>query len=48
MTLIDLLGGGAEKGLEILDGFEPAMKRNEYLTFMNDQENLLLWPDQEA
>ena len=48
MTIIDLLAADAAKGRDILEGFQPAMTKPEYLDFMTDLEKLVVWPDKDT
>jgi amidohydrolase len=43
MTLVDLLADGAQGAARVLEGFEPAMSRDEYLAFMRSQDADLTW-----
>jgi amidohydrolase len=43
MTLVDLLADGAQRANEMLDGFEPAMSKDEYLAFMRRIDADTLW-----
>ncbi|MGI6367471.1 MAG: amidohydrolase [Anaerolineae bacterium] len=43
MTIIDLLAEGAQDARQVLDGFAPAMTRDEYLAFMRTLDTDVLW-----
>lgn len=50
MTLVDLLADGARQGRAILDAFEPAMTKEQYLAFMRriDADSTYAAPELEA
>jgi len=47
MTLIDLLSDGAKRARSIVDRFEPAMSKEEYLRFARDLFQKVTWPESE-
>lgn len=43
MTIIDLLVNDAEQARKVIDGFEPPMSKEEYLNFMRDLSEDIVW-----
>jgi hypothetical protein len=41
LTVIDLLFDGAKKAKEVIDNFEPAMTKEEYLKFLDKNSRII-------
>ncbi len=48
MTIVDLLADDAARARTVIEDFEPAMTKEEYLTFMRDLDRDLVWTAPEA